>query len=128
MLYEVITGGSEAGKTIACLGLTFKPETDDMRDSPAITILPALAEKGAKIKAHDPQGMKEAKHYLPESMISYVADPYEAAQDADAVILMTEWNQYRALELGKLGKIIVITSYSIHYTKLYECLPLKKPD
>lgn len=99
-------GGSEAGKTIACLGLTFKPETDDMRDSPSITILPALAEKGAKIKAHDPQGMEEAKHYLPESMISYVADSYEAAQDADAVILMTEWNQYRALDLEKLGKIM----------------------
>ncbi len=98
-------GGSEAGKTIAVLGLTFKPETDDMRDSPSITILPALLEKGAKIKAHDPQGMEEARNYLPDS-IEYVNNAYEACTDADAVILMTEWNQYRALDLQKLGSLM----------------------
>ncbi len=94
-------GGSEAGKTIAILGLTFKPETDDMRDAPAATILPALLEKGAKIKAHDPKGMEEAKHYLP-SGIEYVQNAYEAAAGADCVVLMTEWNQYRALNLEKM--------------------------
>lgn len=94
-------GGNEAGKKIAVLGLTFKPETDDMRDAPAITILPALLEKGASITAHDPQGIEEAKHVLP-STISYVDDAYEACKDADAVILMTEWNQYRALDMQKL--------------------------
>lgn len=98
-------GGSEAGKTIAVLGLTFKPETDDMRDSPSITILPALLEKGASIKAHDPQGMDEAKSYLPDN-IQYVKNSYEACTDADAVILMTEWNQYRALDLDKIGSLM----------------------
>ncbi len=98
-------GGNEAGKTIAVLGLTFKPETDDMRDAPAITILPALLEKGAKIRAHDPQGMAEAKHYLPDSL-EYVDDAYEACTGADAVILMTEWNQYRALDLEKLRNLM----------------------
>ena len=98
-------GGSEAGKTIGVLGLTFKPETDDMREAPAITILPALLEKGATVRAHDPQGMEEAAHMLP-SQIQYVAGPYEACTDADAVVLMTEWNQYRALDLDKLKKIM----------------------
>lgn len=98
-------GGSEAGRTIAVLGLTFKPETDDMRDSPSITILPALLEKGAIIKAHDPQGMEEAKKYLPEDII-YVDNSYEACTDADAVIIMTEWNQYRALDLDKIGELM----------------------
>jgi UDPglucose 6-dehydrogenase len=98
-------GGSEAGKTIAVLGLTFKPETDDMREAPAMTILPALLEKGATVRAHDPQGMKEAAHMLPPQ-IQYVAGPYEACTDADAVVLMTEWNQYRALDLDTLKEIM----------------------
>lgn len=94
-------GGSEAGKTIAILGLTFKPETDDMRDAPSATIIPALLEKGAKIKAHDPKGIEEAKHYLPAG-IEYVQNAYEAAAEADCVVLMTEWNQYRALDLERI--------------------------
>ena len=98
-------GGSESGKTVAVLGLTFKPETDDMREAPAATILPALLEKGAHIKAHDPKGMEEAKHYLPEG-IEYVQNSYEACEGADAVVLMTEWNQYRALDLQRLKKIM----------------------
>jgi len=98
-------GGSETGKTIAVLGLTFKPETDDMRESPAVSILPALLEKGATIRAHDPQGMEEAKKYLPEG-IQYVADAYEACTDADAVVLMTEWNQYRALDLDRIASLL----------------------
>lgn len=97
--------GSEAGKTIAVLGLTFKPETDDMRDSPAITILPALMEKGAAIRAHDPQGVHEAKRILPGELY-YAKDAYDACQDADAVVLMTEWNQYRALDLEKIRSIM----------------------
>ncbi|RUM92846.1 MAG: UDP-glucose 6-dehydrogenase [Thermodesulfatator sp.] len=98
-------GGSEAGKTIAFLGLTFKPETDDMRESPSISIIPALMEKGARIKAHDPKGMEEAKKYLP-SGVEYVANSYEACDHADAVVLMTEWNQYRALDLEKVKKLL----------------------
>ncbi|RPH44047.1 MAG: UDP-glucose/GDP-mannose dehydrogenase family protein [Desulfobulbaceae bacterium] len=100
-----VVGGSEAGKTIAILGLTFKPETDDMRDAPAITILPALLEKGANIKAHDPQGINEAKKYLPVG-VYYAQDAYDACEGADAVVLMTEWNQYRALDLDRVGKIM----------------------
>ena len=94
-------GGSESGKTIAVLGLTFKPETDDMRDAPALAILPALVDKGAILKAHDPQGMAEAKHMLPSS-IQYCDDVYAACEGADALVLMTEWNEYRALQWSKI--------------------------
>lgn len=95
-------GGSEAGKIIAVLGLTFKPETDDMRDSPSLTILPALFEKGARIQAHDPHGMEIAKDLMPE--LKYFEDPYEACEGADCAVLMTEWNEYRALDLDRLKK------------------------
>ena len=98
-------GGSEAGKTIAVLGLTFKPETDDMRDSPAITIIPALMEKGASIRAHDPQGMQEARLLLPAG-IHYSQNAYDACTGADALILMTEWNQYRALDIDRLSAVL----------------------
>jgi UDPglucose 6-dehydrogenase len=98
-------GGSEAGKTIGVLGLTFKPETDDMRDSPSLTILPALIEKGARIVAHDPQGMQEAAQYLPSS-VQFVDSPYLACEDADALVLMTEWNQYRALDVSRIKSLM----------------------
>jgi len=116
-------GGSEAGKTIAVLGLTFKPETDDMREAPATTILPALLEKGATVRAHDPQGMKEAAHILPPQ-IQYVDGPYEACTDADAVVLMTEWNQYRALDLDRL-KAIMKQQVFIDLRNVYEPTELK---
>lgn len=93
-------GGSEADKTVAVLGLTFKPQTDDMRESPALAILPALVEKGAHIKAHDPEGMDEARPLLPDA-IELVEDIDEAIAGADAIVLMTEWNQYRGLNLKK---------------------------
>ena len=93
-------GGSEAGKKIAFLGLTFKPETDDMRDSAALMILPVLKEKGAEIVATDPHGIEEAKKIMPE--ITYVSDPYEAMKDADCLVLMTEWNEYRSLNFQKI--------------------------
>ena len=96
-----MVGGNEAGKTIAFLGLTFKPETDDMRDAPAITIIPALLEKGAKIRAHDPKGIEEARKHLPET-VEYASNAYDAARNADCLVLLTEWNQYRALDLARL--------------------------
>ncbi len=104
-------GGSEADKTLAILGLTFKPETDDMREAPALAILPALMEKGALIRVHDPQGMDEAKSLLPNS-ITYCDDCYDAAKGADAIILMTEWNAYRGLDLERIlemmkGNVVV---------------------
>jgi len=97
-------GGSASGKTIGVLGLTFKPETDDLRDSPALSILPPLAEKGARIQAHDPAGMEEAKKLMPD--LQYVDSPYEACQNADALVLLTEWNQYRALDLAKVKSLM----------------------
>lgn len=97
-------GGSEAGKIIACLGLTFKPETDDMREAQSLSILPALVEKGAKVRAHDPHGICEAKKLMSE--LEYGDDPYEICIGADAIIIMTEWNEYRALDLEKIKKIM----------------------
>ncbi|MFH2124072.1 MAG: UDP-glucose/GDP-mannose dehydrogenase family protein [Pseudomonadota bacterium] len=97
-------GGDVAGKTIGVLGLTFKPETDDLRDAPALSILPPLHEKGARIQAHDPQGMEEARKLFPECC--YVNNVYEAATDADALVLMTEWNQYRAIDLERVKSLM----------------------
>lgn len=91
-------GGNESGKTIAVLGLTFKPETDDMRDAPSLAILPKLIENGCKVNAHDPQGIDEAKSLLP-STVQYYDDIYAALNAADAVVLMTEWNMYRNLDM-----------------------------
>ena len=103
-------GGSEAGKTIAALGLTFKPETDDLRESPPLAILPPLAEKGATIRCHDPEGMPGCKEIFPD--FYYADNAYDACEGADVVVLFTEWNQYRALDLAELqarmaGKVFV---------------------
>jgi UDPglucose 6-dehydrogenase len=97
-------GGSEAGKTVAVLGVAFKPETDDMRDAAAVTILPALIEKGATVRAHDPQAMEAAKSMMPE--VTYVESPYATAKDADCLIIMTEWNEYRSLDLARLKSLM----------------------
>ena len=96
-------GGDESGKKIAVLGLTFKPETDDMRDAPAVAILPALVERGASIRAHDPQGIEEARKVLPEE-IEYCSDILETVTNADAIVLLTEWNVYRGLDAKALRK------------------------
>ena len=96
--------GDVSGKTIAVLGLTFKPETDDMRDAPALTIIPALVNDGAKVRVTDPEGMDEAKKHLEK--IEYFDNTYETCKGADAVVLMTEWNQYRALNFAKLKEIM----------------------
>jgi len=98
-------GGSVAHKTIAILGLTFKPETDDMREAPSLAILPALIEQGAHIKAHDPHGIDEARKELPAS-VEYTDNIDDAVRDADAIVLMTEWNQYRGLDLEKLKSMM----------------------
>ncbi|MGB5604929.1 MAG: UDP-glucose/GDP-mannose dehydrogenase family protein [Gammaproteobacteria bacterium] len=98
-------GGSEFGKTIAVLGLTFKPETDDMRDAPSLAIIPNLIDKGATIHAHDPQGCDEAKKLLPAEVV-YFDDIFEAVAGADAIILMTEWNEYRGLDFPGIGQLM----------------------
>ena len=97
-----LCGGSVNGKTIAVLGVTFKPNTDDMRDAPSLTIVPALVGSGAKVRVVDPQGHREGEVLLPG--VSWVEDAYEAAQNADCVVLLTEWNEFRALDLERLAK------------------------
>lgn len=92
--------GTFDGKTIAVLGLAFKPETDDMRESPAIDIIRGLIERGAHVQAYDPVAMKEAAKLLPD--VEYAEDEYTAVQDADALVFMTEWNQFRALDMARI--------------------------
>ena len=98
-------GGEVRGKTVALLGLTFKPNTDDMRDAPAIAIAQALADAGVTVRAHDPEGMDAARRIMPD--LDYVTDPYEAARGADAVVIVTEWDAYRALDLTRLKQLLV---------------------
>ena len=100
--------GSLKGKTIACLGLAFKPNTDDMREAPAITILEGLAARGAKIRACDPASIKEASWRLEtiKDSIEFINDEYEALKGADALVLMTEWNQYRNLDLDRVKSLL----------------------
>ena len=93
-------GGNLRGKTVAVLGLTFKPDTDDMREAPSIPLVTGLLDMGAKVRAHDPVGMEAARRELPE--IEYCDDPYVCARGADAMVVVTEWAQYRALDLERL--------------------------
>lgn len=97
-------GGDIRGKKVAVLGLTFKPNTDDMRDSPAIAVVQTLQDAGAKVTGYDPEGMVNARPLM--EGIEYADGPYEAAQDADAVVIVTEWNQFRALDLDRLKSIM----------------------
>jgi UDPglucose 6-dehydrogenase len=99
---EDLCDGSFNGKTIAVLGVTFKPNTDDMRDAPSLTIVPALVGGGAKVRVCDPQGQREGETLLPG--VKWVDTPYQAAQGADLVVLLTEWNEFRAMDLEKLAK------------------------
>jgi UDPglucose 6-dehydrogenase len=94
--------GSFNGKTIAILGVTFKPNTDDMRDAPSLTIIPALVGSGAKVRVTDPQGKREGEAMLPG--VVWADDAYKAAHNADLVVIMTEWNEFRALDLKKLAR------------------------
>ncbi|MBF0109757.1 MAG: UDP-glucose/GDP-mannose dehydrogenase family protein [Magnetococcales bacterium] len=106
MVDKIVTalGGEVAGRQLAILGLAFKPNTDDLRDAPALTILPRLLQRGAIIRAFDPEAMREAAKYLPG--IELVAGPYEACKDADAVVILTEWNQFRNLQLDRLKGLL----------------------
>ncbi len=97
-------GGTVAGRTLAVLGLTFKPNTDDMRDAPSLEILPRLAAAGATIRAFDPEGVGEARKLLPE--VVYCRDAYEAMAGADALVLLTEWNEFRALDLVRVERLL----------------------
>src|SRR5579872_777132 len=104
-MVEKITAafGGVQGKTIAVLGLTFKPNTDDMRDAPSLVIVPELAKQGATIHAYDPEGMREAEKLLP---IRCFDDAYSAIDQADGVVILTEWNEFRALDLSKVKQLL----------------------
>jgi UDPglucose 6-dehydrogenase len=92
------------GKTVAVLGLTFKPNTDDMRDAPSIPLITALQDMGAKVRVYDPVGMEQAKQVLAD--VTYCQGPYECVEEADAAVIVTEWEQFRALELAKLRDVM----------------------
>ncbi|MHC1942857.1 UDP-glucose/GDP-mannose dehydrogenase family protein [Bradyrhizobium sp. UFLA06-06] len=95
-----VLGGEMRGKTIGVLGLTFKPDTDDMREAPSIPLINGLIDFGAKVRAYDPIGMEQARKELPE--IEYCKDAYECARQADALVIVTEWRQFRALDLKRI--------------------------
>jgi len=97
-------GGSLVGKSLAVLGLTFKPNTDDMRDAPSLEILPRLIAAGARVRAFDPEGMGEAERLMPEPV--YCRDAYQAIDGADALVLLTEWNEFRALDLDRVKSLL----------------------
>jgi UDPglucose 6-dehydrogenase len=104
-------GGDVTDKVVACLGLTFKPNTDDMRDSPSLVILPELIKAGASVRAFDPAGTEMAKPMLPAE-ITYCDNAYHTCQGADILVLMTEWNQFRNLDWARVqeamrGKVVV---------------------
>ncbi|HBS49732.1 MAG TPA: UDP-glucose 6-dehydrogenase [Rhodobacteraceae bacterium] len=94
--------GQIAGKTVAVLGVTFKPDTDDMREAPSLTLVPALIGAGAKVRVADPQGRHEGEALLPG--VNWVDDAYKAAQNADALVILTEWNEFRALDLKRIAR------------------------
>ncbi|HEU0160525.1 MAG TPA: UDP-glucose/GDP-mannose dehydrogenase family protein [Hyphomicrobiaceae bacterium] len=95
-----VCGGNVRGRTIAVLGLTFKPNTDDMRDAPSIAVITALQDAGANIRAYDPAGMKQAKSVLDN--VEYSSDPYACAEGADALVILTEWDEFRALDVDRV--------------------------
>ena len=97
-------GGAARGKTVAVLGLTFKPNTDDMREAPSIPLITALHDMGAKVRAYDPAGMEQAKQVLPG--VTYCDSPYACAEGSDALVIVTEWEQFRALDFSRLKSVM----------------------
>jgi len=102
VLHEL--GDSPRGKTVALLGLTFKPNTDDMRDAPSLAVAQSLIDAGVAVRAYDPEGMEAAKAMLPG--VTFATDAYDAARDADAVVIVTEWDAFRALDLQRLRQVM----------------------
>ena len=97
-------GDDVRGKTIAVLGLTFKPNTDDMRDSPAIAVIQTLQDAGANIRAYDPEGMEQAKKVLEN--VTYCTSSYETMEGSDALVIVTEWDAFRALDLDRVKALL----------------------
>ena len=97
-------GEDLSSKTFGIWGLSFKPETDDMREASSITLIAELSKRGAKINAYDPKAINEAKHYLKDYEVNYVSSKYDALNDADAMILVTEWKEFRSPDFEEIGK------------------------
>jgi len=97
-------GGDVRGRTVAVLGLTFKPNTDDMRDAPSLALIQALEDGGAKVRAYDPEGVEQARPLLPGT--EFTDDPYRAAEGADGLVLLTEWDEFRALDLKRMAALL----------------------
>ena len=110
-------GGSVAGKTVAVLGVTFKPDTDDVRESPSLAILPGLVERGATARAFDPAGMKQARRVL--EGVRWCLDPYDAMAGADALVILTEWSAFRVLDLAR-AKGLMRTPLIVDLRNIYE--------
>lgn len=108
MINKVVSacGGSVSGKKIAVLGLTFKPDTDDMRDSPSLVIVPGLVEQGATVHVHDPEGMEEARKLMPQSEITWCERMYETMAGAEALVIITEWNKFRSLDFIQIKSLL----------------------
>ena len=112
-----ITAEDLKGKTVGVLGLTFKPNTDDMRDAPSLDIVPALQAMGAKVQAFDPEGLHEARQLLRD--VDFKADPYEVATGADALVIITEWDQFRALDLDRV-KLLMNAPVLVDLRNIYK--------
>ncbi len=125
MARKVVTalGGSVRGKTVAVLGLTFKPNTDDTRDSPAIALITALHDLGATVRGYDPAGMEQAKPLLPA--VHYCDSAYSAAEGADAIVIATEWEQFRALDLARL-KTVMAQPVIVDLRNIYRAEEMKR--
>jgi len=118
-------GGSVANKTIAMLGLTFKPNTDDMRDSASLVIIPELLKLGATVKVYDPQGMEEAKKLLPDNHIIWCNNAYETMENADCLSIITEWNEFMRLDLEKTRNLLN-TPLVVDLRNIYKPVEMKK--
>jgi UDPglucose 6-dehydrogenase len=127
MARKVVTAldGSIRGKTIAVLGLTFKPNTDDTRDSPAIPLITALHDLGAVVRSYDPAGMEQAKPLLPD--VIYCGSAYEAAEGAEAVVIATEWEQFRALDLERL-RCVMVRAVIVDLRNIYRADEMKRAN
>ena len=108
MADKIVTacGGSVDGKTVCVLGLTFKPNTDDMREAPSLSIVAGLIAAGATVRVFDPEGMDEAKKILDPDSVAWCEDAYDAATGADALTIVTEWNEFRALDMDRLKDLM----------------------
>jgi UDPglucose 6-dehydrogenase len=119
---RAVNGEDLAGKTVGILGLTFKPNTDDMRDAPSLDIVPALQAKGARVQAFDPEGMREAEHMLKD--VDFKSDPYAVAEGADALVIITEWDQFRALDLDRI-KLLMNRPVLVDLRNIYKPADMK---